>query len=563
MSSIDLSGPLDEVFQESNDGAKFVLLGTENAAAPTPQARRKIRRTTRGRAPKLWGTLGMADNSAPQWTGQVLFSGEGNRKSIRTKSYNVTCDEIALVKAGLPTDPEVLERYISFENVDFPDFPEEFTLDEIPCMRLTLMLSGDEGALVYYQFTRPGSRRKNSQGDDGSEIEYIQPQPTPAHDCSKRDRLDYIIPILPPRKIEHARKVKPDASDRAAQNMQFKLKRRSHREKFVVKILTFKRPNSESQTILGRLGYHLQGHSHQLLLWDPESGEFKSRHGSALDGGKKTLFLVHGTFSETKMAFNGLLAGNNSWVKQRFGTGRGQYQQIIGFDHPTLSEGPDTTVDVFLDSLPRGFHFQQPVDLVSHSRGGLVAKWMALKGAAPIRKSAFVSCANGVGYFRAGRFVTKLLSATKLMLKGTGHPVLAYLSGVAQHSGESLLNLPGSLSMTPGSDALKAVAEVEPPMPVTYLPVIGDFGKKALRGRNPFKRWGARGLDLLLKPILGMRHDWVVGTKKQYIMPRSTLPPGFKHREFKKHMLPARHSDYFYAARTEAQQVIARFLARN
>ena len=92
---------------------------------------------------------------------------------------------------------------------------------------------------------------------------------------------------------------------------------------------------------------------------------------------------------------------------------------------------------------------------------------------------------------------------------------------------------------------------------------LKNLGKKALRGRNPFKRWGARGLDLLLKPILGMRHDWVVGTKKQYIMPRGTLPPGFKPKKFKRHMLPARHSDYFYAERTEAQQVIARFLARN
>lgn len=504
----------------------------------------------------------MADNSAPQWTGQIWYSGKGNRRSLKKESYGATCEEIDHIKAGLPASPTILERYISFENVKFLNFPKEFKLDEIPCMRLTLMLGGDEGALVYYQFAPPGQRRENRQGDDGSEIEYIQPQPTLTHDCSNRDRLNYIIPILPPQKIQHARKIESDASDRAAQNIPFKLSGRSHREKFVVKILTFKRPNSDSDTVLSRLGYHLQGHSHRLLLWDPDSGEFASQHGSALDGAKKTLFLVHGTFSETELAFKGLLTGNNSWVRQRFGTGRGQYQQIIGFDHPTLSEGPDTTVDVFLDSLPRGFHFQQPVDLVSHSRGGLVAKWLVLKSAVPVRKGAFVSCANGVGYFRAGRFVTKLLSASKLMLKGTGHPVLSYITGIAQHSAENLLNLPGSLAMTPGSDALKAVAEVAPPMPVTYLPVVGDFGKKGLRGRNPFKRWGARGLDLLLKPILGMRHDWVVGTKRQYIMPRGTLPPGFKPKEFKKHMLTARHSDYFYAARTDARQVIARFLAR-
>ncbi len=104
---------------------------------------------------------------------------------------------------------------------------------------------------------------------------------------------------------------------------------------------------------------------------------------------------------------------------------------------------------------------------------------------------------------------------------------------------------------------------VEPPTPgVEYLPVIGDFTKKVVADEGLFKRWGARGLDLLIKPILGRRHDWVVGTKAQVIMPRSTYPQGYDPRDIKRHFLPARHSDYFYKARTKAPEQIRRFLQR-
>ena len=100
MPSLDLSKPVDEVFQKSKDGARFIFLGTENAAAPTSHARRKIRRTMRGPAPKLWGTLGMADNSAPQWTGQIWYSGKGNHRSLKKESYGATCEEIDHIKAA-------------------------------------------------------------------------------------------------------------------------------------------------------------------------------------------------------------------------------------------------------------------------------------------------------------------------------------------------------------------------------------------------------------------------------------------------------------------------------
>jgi hypothetical protein len=60
--------------------------------------------------------------------------------------------------------------------------------------------------------------------------------------------------------------------------------------------------------------------------------------------------------------------------------------------------------------------------------------------------------------------------------------------------------------------------------------------------------------------MLGRHHDWVVGTKEQYIMPVSTYPKGYRPGEHAKHMLPARHSDYFYARKTKTQQLMKDFL---
>lgn len=190
-----------------------------------------------------------------------------------------------------------------------------------------------------------------------------------------------------------------------------------------------------------------------------------------------------------------------------------------------------------------------------------MGKWTALHAnQIPIGQGALVACANGVGYFTAGWKVAKLLTVAKALLRGTGHPVLAFITGMAQHSAQYFLKLPGCRAMTPGSDWLESVAAVEPTVQrPTYLPVIGDFAPRSLKGAGLFRRWGARGLDLLIMPILGRRHDWVVGTRRQAIMPPRTYARGFDPKRFTRHMLAARHSDYFYARHTDAQKMMDRF----
>ncbi len=210
--------------------------------------------------------------------------------------------------------------------------------------------------------------------------------------------------------------------------------------------------------------------------------------------------------------------------------------------------------------MPRDFKFNKTLSAISHSRGGLVAKYVAANTPQiPIDRSAFVACANGCGYFTAGWGIAKFLSIAKTVLRGTASPWLPFLTGLSQHSFEFFLNLPGCKAMTPGSDYLSSILKTKPLTPnAKFMPVIGDFDPSTIEGL--FKRWGARGFDLFVKQFLGKDHDGVIGTKEQYIMPVATYPATYKKGEYKRHEVKSFHTSYF--TKTDIKKKIDKFLVR-
>jgi hypothetical protein len=92
-----------------------------------------------------------------------------------------------------------------------------------------------------------------------------------------------------------------------------------------------------------------------------------------LCAGGPVLLFVHGTFSTTHGGFGDLPDETVRKLHQRYG-GR-----VMAFDHPTLSQGPDDNVRWLLSHLPK-----TPVqlDIVCHSRGGLVSRVLAESHAA-------------------------------------------------------------------------------------------------------------------------------------------------------------------------------------
>ena len=90
-----------------------------------------------------------------------------------------------------------------------------------------------------------------------------------------------------------------------------------------------------------------------------------------LEGGRALLFL-HGPFSRAHRAFKELPVEFLSEMGREYG------DRIFAFDHMTLSEDPRDNVRWFVAQMPAGSKLD--IDIVAHSRGGLVARALAESG---------------------------------------------------------------------------------------------------------------------------------------------------------------------------------------
>lgn len=481
--------------------------------------------------PGFWGTLGTPDDSTIDFRGNLIVSRYGNDSSSGEVLTNI--EELYTINTLLDKNTsKVIERFINFDDVEFTDFKLKVTknkitgevTDNIPKLRLTIFLGKDEGALVFYEH----SKNKSDQSDDKS-LEYIFPIQEPVVD---RDRITYIFPILPKYQI-----TKKDGE------LTFGVE---HNKSFVIKILTFERDNSQAEplTTLKNIiknanttfyNAHPDNESskYALLKFDATNNVFLDEKNSSfsIDPTLKTLLLLHGTFSTTAMSFDGLRTqqynGNKlSWLQKAITLGK--YEQILAFDHPTITEDAEQNVAVLFNRL-NGIDFSEnPIDIITTSRGGLVGKYLICLSSnttLPVRKAAFIACANGSGYFTTGAYIGKLLGGFKVMT--AGNPISSIILGIAQFSVETFLQMPGCQLMTTGSSRLTTILNANP-LPINSLvefqPIIGDWDKLLVDGF--FKRVAEQGLDLIIQLMLGYENDWVIGTDKQKIVPAgyNTIP---------------------------------------
>ena len=105
-------------------------------------------------------------------------------------------------------------------------------------------------------------------------------------------------------------------------------------------------------------------------------------------GGKKVLLLIHGTFSNSESIVGEGLQ-SRPLGRELLQDAEKRYDLVLAYDHPTLSVSP--MLNAFdLAALLRPAPAQ--IDIVCHSRGGLVARWFceALAEAATRRRVVFV-----------------------------------------------------------------------------------------------------------------------------------------------------------------------------
>ena len=91
---------------------------------------------------------------------------------------------------------------------------------------------------------------------------------------------------------------------------------------------------------------------------------------AAADDGGPLLVMVHGTFVNTFSTFGKLWKLHPQTVRDLF---RRYADRVYALDHPTMGESPITNALTLVNALPAGAR----LDLVTHSRGGLVAEVLA------------------------------------------------------------------------------------------------------------------------------------------------------------------------------------------
>lgn len=103
------------------------------------------------------------------------------------------------------------------------------------------------------------------------------------------------------------------------------------------------------------------------------------------DATPRTLLIIHGTFSKAEVMFDELQTSpeGKAFLKKA----QSEYKQILAFDHPTLSISPVLNA-IDLDRMLAGY--KGVIDVVCHSRGGLVAAWWMKLGARNVGKVVFV-----------------------------------------------------------------------------------------------------------------------------------------------------------------------------
>lgn len=145
----------------------------------------------------------------------------------------------------------------------------------------------------------------------------------------------------------------------------------------------------------------------------------------------RALLFVHGTCSTSQGGFGALDPAVWAQLSARYG-GR-----VFAFDHPTLSVDPLSNVETLTTLLPTGAPLK--VDIVAHSRGGLVARALACAATDPsfplqISRIVHVGVPNAgtelANVKRIGKFVDRISTMLNLAPDGPLSTIADILDGI-------------------------------------------------------------------------------------------------------------------------------------
>ncbi len=236
-----------------------------------------------------------------------------------------------------------------------------------------------------------------------------------------------------------------------------------------------------------------------------------------LSSGRALLF-VHGTFSRANHAFHGLPP---EVVRRLHEVYEGR---VFAFDHKTLSEDPRKNVSWLLGQLPDGTRLD--LDIVCHSRGGLVSRVLAERGEelavgdrnVRVGRVIFVAAPNAGTALadprHMGEFLesyTNLLNFFDLLPDNGVTDLLDGIVTVAKQAAIGALGgLEGLRAMQPDGTFERWLAESKPNDATKYFAVASDFAPETPGLRELF-------LDRLMDKVFGgVANDLVVPTASVY-----------------------------------------------
>jgi hypothetical protein len=256
-------------------------------------------------------------------------------------------------------------------------------------------------------------------------------------------------------------------------------------------------------------------------------------HGAARTAaaGGRALLLVHGTFSKTASPVDGLGPDFMTWARQH-------YSVVLGFDHWTLSESPDDNAKVLAEEI-RAFDADLlrggNLDIISHSRGGLVARSFCELGghADAVRNLIFIGTPNcGTDLANPknwGSFADLLVNMTGV----DGAEMFGRLAGLlAQLAvGELVDDVPGLLAQSPESALIvdSFLHKLQNPTldrnNVRYSVICSEFEPTALvpNLKKVAQAAAAASLDAGLDALFATANDLVVNTAHSWGI---ACPPG-------------------------------------
>jgi hypothetical protein len=193
----------------------------------------------------------------------------------------------------------------------------------------------------------------------------------------------------------------------------------------------------------------------------------------------RSLLFIHGTFSTAHGGFGLIPDGTFASLYDRYG-GR-----VFAFNHFTLSHDPRRNVQWLLTKLPDNRTIE--VDIVCHSRGGLVARTLAERPSVfgldssrvTVRRIVFVGVPNhGTALADADhmvKMIDRFTSAINLFPSGPLTETLEGLITAVKMIGHGALNgLGGLMSMCPKGDFLRNLNRGSP-TGAGYRAIAADY----------------------------------------------------------------------------------------